>query len=60
MSVILLCLELLFVWLVYFAFGVATEYELPIWLTALLVILVDRTVTSITAFAKRKRARLKP
>ncbi|WP_298361171.1 hypothetical protein [uncultured Litoreibacter sp.] len=59
MSIIIVCLELLFVWLVYFAFGVATEHNLPIWLTALLVIIIDRTVTSITSLARRRRDRLK-
>lgn len=55
----ILCLELGFVWLVYFGFGLATSYNMPIWLTALLVILVDRTVTFITDYAKRRRDGLK-
>ncbi|MEL6572839.1 MAG: hypothetical protein AAFQ64_14330 [Pseudomonadota bacterium] len=55
----ILCLELGFVWLVYFGFGLATAHNMPIWLTALLVIGVDRTVTFITDYAKRRRDGLK-
>ena len=55
----ILCLELGFVWLVYFGFGLATSYEMPIWLTALLVIAVDRTVTFISNTAKDRRDRLR-
>jgi len=55
----ILCLELGFVWLVYFGFGVATTHNMPIWLTAFLVIAVDRTVNFITTYAKRKRDRLR-
>ena len=58
MKLVILILELSFVWLVYFAFGVATEYDMPVWLTALLVIFVDRTVTFITTFAQSRRARM--
>ena len=57
--VILVCLELGFVWLVYYGFGLATTYEMPIWLTALLVIIVDRTVTLITTTAKARRDKLR-
>ena len=55
----ILCLELGFVWLVYFGFGLTTSYNMPIWLTALLVIVVDRTVTFITDYAKNRRDRLR-
>uniref|UniRef100_A0AAN0MDX1 Uncharacterized protein n=1 Tax=Yoonia rhodophyticola TaxID=3137370 RepID=A0AAN0MDX1_9RHOB len=46
-------------WLVYFVFGMVTRYEIPIWATALLVIIVDRTVTFITTSAADKRSRLR-
>ncbi|MDX8353167.1 hypothetical protein SLH47_12390 [Cognatiyoonia sp. IB215182] len=54
-----MCLELTFLWLVYYAFGLATTYDIPIWATALLVIIVDRIVTFITSSAKRRRDRLR-
>ena len=57
--VMILCLELGFVWLVYFGFGLATSLEIPIWATAMLVIAVDRTVTFISTFGKERRDRLR-
>ncbi|MEM9582209.1 MAG: hypothetical protein AAGA08_03770 [Pseudomonadota bacterium] len=59
MSIIRICLELAFVWLFSIAFAVATEHNLSIWMAALLAIIVDRSVTSITSFAKRRRTGLR-
>ena len=55
LRLIILCLELGFVWFVYYLFGWATTYELPIWLTALLVLGVDRLVGLISMLAGRWR-----
>jgi len=54
----ILCLELGIIWLIYFSFGVATHYDMPIWLTTFLVIAVDRATTFITTIATRKRSKL--
>lgn len=56
----ILCLELGFIWLVYFGFGLATTFQIPIWLTAFLVMLVDRTVSFITTYANTRRDQLAP
>ena len=53
--VILLCLELGFVWLVYFAYGVVSAHEMPVWMTTTLVIFVDRAASSITSIAETQR-----
>jgi len=57
--IIILCLELGFVWLIYFGFGIATSHDMPVWLTAFMVLMVDRTVTFITTHAKDRRDRLR-
>ncbi len=53
-----LCIELAVIWLIYYLFGVATTYDMPIWLTTFLVIIVDRATTFITTLATRKRIQL--
>jgi hypothetical protein len=55
---VILCLELGFVWLVYYLFGLATAMNLPIWMTALLVVLVDRLVSWISGVAQTRRTGL--
>ncbi len=51
-----MCLELVFVWLVYFIFGLVADYDMPVWLTAMVVVLVDRIIGLISAHAARKRS----
>ena len=58
MRLSIVCLELGFIWLVYYAYGVATAHDMSIWLTTTLVIAVDRIVTWITTAAERRRRRL--
>lgn len=58
-TLIIITLELTFVWLVYYIFGLATAHHMPIWLTALLVLLVDRSVNFITTHAQKRRDRLR-
>jgi len=58
LRLIFVCLELSFVWLVYFLFGLVTAYEVPIWRTALMVIVVDRCVGFISSIAQERRKRL--
>lgn len=53
-----MCLELGFVWLVYFVYGLAADHDMPIWLTAFMVLMVDRIVTFITTKAQEKRERI--
>lgn len=57
--VIFVCLELGLVWLIYFGFGLATSHDMPVWLTAFMVVMVDRTVTFITTLSKDQRDRLR-
>ena len=57
--IIIVCLELGLVWLIYFGFGIATSHDMPVWLTAFMVLMVDRTVTFITTHAKDRRDRLR-
>ena len=58
MRLVVLTLELGFVWLIYYLFGLAMAFDLPIWLTAFLVLIVDRLVGRISDTAKSKRKRL--
>ena len=58
MRLILCVIELGLVWLIYYLLALATSYELPFWLTALLVLVVDRCVGFIAATAKTNRAHL--
>ena len=58
MRLIVVMIELSFVWLISSVFGLATAYDLPIWLTALLVVLVDRFVSLVSKAAQSRRARL--
>ncbi len=53
--IILLCLELGFVWLVYFAYGIVSTHDMPVWMTTTLVIFVDRAASSITSIAETQR-----
>lgn len=57
-QVVVLCLELGFVWLVYVLFGLVAYYDMPVWLTAMMVVIVDRLVSAITTQAQRKREAL--
>ena len=54
----ILCFELGFVWLIYFCFGLAAKYDMPVWLTTTLIIVVDRLVSFITSHADARRRRL--
>ncbi|WP_299143845.1 hypothetical protein [uncultured Tateyamaria sp.] len=58
MRLSILCAELAVIWLIYFLFGVATHYDMPIWLTTFLVIAVDRATGFITTIATRKGTRI--
>lgn len=53
-----MCLELGVIWLVYYVFGLMAAQDMPIWLMAFLVLLVDRTVSQITTVATERRRRL--
>jgi len=55
---LLLCVELGIIWLIYYGFGVISTYNMPIWATAILVILVDRTTSHIKDLAARRRDKL--
>jgi len=55
---IVLFAELGVIWLIYYGFGLISTYEMPIWATALLVIAVDRTTSTITDIATKRRERL--
>ena len=54
-----LCIELAIIWFIYYLFGVATTYDMPLWLTTFLVIFVDRITTFITSLATSRRSRLR-
>lgn len=54
----ILFIELAIIWLVYFWFGFVTAYDMPLWMTTFLVIMVDRTTTAITNIAMRKRTHI--
>lgn len=58
MRLILLSLELGFVWLVYYLFALSTTLSLPMWLTAILVVIVDRIVTYITTMSAAQKERI--
>ena len=51
----MLCLELGVIWLIYYGFGLISTYDMPVWATALLVIVVDRATSKITEVASRRR-----
>ncbi|MEO0918576.1 MAG: hypothetical protein AAFY31_16620 [Pseudomonadota bacterium] len=44
--------ELLLVWFIYFCFGLLTQYDLPIWAVAGLVVIVDRLVARAGALRR--------
>ncbi|MEM8980266.1 MAG: hypothetical protein AAGD04_12330 [Pseudomonadota bacterium] len=49
--------ELLVIWGLYVALGLVTAYEPPLWLTAGLILLVDRSISAVSRVltAARKR-----
>lgn len=49
---ILTVVELLLVWFIYYCFGLLTQYDLPIWLVALMVMMVDRLVAKAGALRR--------
>lgn len=55
--ILILCLELGLIWLVYLSFGYLAAFELPLWLSTLLLIVVDRATDAITSHANRHRDR---
>ncbi len=58
MRLAILCVELMVIWLIYFWFGFVTTYDMPLWMTTFMVIIVDRLTNLITDFANRRRIRL--
>ena len=47
--VLILCIELFFVWLAYYGLGLATSYEIPLGLAAVLVVITDRFIGFVSA-----------
>lgn len=55
--ILLYVAELALVWFIYFCFGWATQYDMPLWLASLLVLIVDRLVNAAADLRKTQQAR---
>ncbi len=53
--VIVICVELVAIWVVYYLLGYLTALEMPLWLTSVALIAVDRLRDAISAQAQRRR-----
>lgn len=52
---IILCVELAAIWLIYLGFGWLAAFEMPLWLSTFIVILVDRVTGAVADLAQRRR-----
>jgi len=57
-QLILLCCELALIWAIYYAYGLVTSDEMPLWLTTFLVLAVDRLTCALEGAAAEIRTRL--
>ena len=54
--IIILCAELIAIWLIYLGFGWLAAFEIPLWLSTFFVIAVDRATSAVADYAQARRA----
>lgn len=54
----ILLIELLFIWLITYAFGAIAAKEMPLWMISILIIVTDRATTFVTEIALHWKDRM--